>query len=71
AELDKAGQSGRVDAELAQLKGQLSAPPAGEIAQGSDETADAEVVSDTASGATSETAASGDPFSLDDASSGQ
>ena len=71
AELDKAGQSGRVDAELAQLKGQVSAPPAGEIAQASEEPTDAEVVSDAASGATSEAAASGDPFSLDDASSGQ
>lgn len=73
AELDKASQSGQVDAELAQLKGQL-ASPAGEIAAGSDENSseptDAEVVPD-ADAAVGDKAKPSDPFSLGDASSGQ
>jgi phage shock protein A len=65
-QLDKVSQSGQVDAELAQLKGQLAGgAPAGEITSGegsdAEATSDAEVVPDSEQGA----APAPDPFSLD------
>jgi phage shock protein A len=72
AELDKASQSGQVDAELAQMKGQLAATaPAGALAKPDkaaqpapdDKVVDAEAVTDEPEAATT---ADADPFNLED-----